>query len=107
MPGRNRSRPDQQQPGDPERAGSDALHSSGQRACAAVGGVGVSQSSVWARRRAVVLEIIPGAVRWPDHGGDRAVEVGDRDRCMEDPHGNIVPGMLSFGPHPVCGIVWE
>jgi len=31
------------------------------------------------------------------------LEVGDRDRCMEDADGDIVPGMFSFGPHPVCG----
>jgi len=61
----------------PERAGSEALHSSGQRARSAMGGAGVSQSAVRARGRAVVLEVIPGAIRRPDHRGDRAVEVGD------------------------------
>jgi len=75
--GRNRSGPGQQQPGDPERAGSEALYSSGQRARAAVGGAGVSQSTVRPRCRAVVFKIIPGAVRWPDHGSDCVVEVGD------------------------------
>jgi len=49
----------------------------------------------------VVLEVIPGAVRRPDNGGDRAVEIGDRDFGMEDADGDIVPGVLSIGSHPV------
>ena len=101
--GRDRSRPGQQQPRDPERAGSEALHSSGQRTHAAVGGAGVSQSPVRARCRAVVLEVIPGAGGRPDHGGDCVVEVGDRDIGMEDADGDIVPGVFSFCPYPVCG----
>ena len=42
------------------------------------------------------------AVRRPDHGGDRAVEICDRDRSVEDADGDIVQGVFSFGPHPVC-----
>ena len=76
---------------------------SGQRTRAALGGAGVSQSPVRARCRAVVLEVIPGAGRRPDHGGDCAVEVGDRDRGMEDTDGVVVPGVLPFSPHSVCG----
>ena len=98
--------PSQQQPRDPERAGSDALHSSGQRSCSAVGGTGLSQSTIRARCRAVVLEVIPGAVCRPDHGGNCVVEIGDRDRCMEDADGDIVSGVLSFREDPVCGAHW-
>ena len=93
--------------GDPERAGSEALHSSGQRARAALGGAGVSQSAVRARCRAVVLEVIPGAGRRPDHGGDCVVEVGDRDIGMEDADGDIVPGVFSFCEDPVCRACWR
>jgi len=100
--GRYRSRPGQQQPRDPERAGSEALHSSGQRARAALGGAGLSQSPVRARCRAVVLEVIPGADRRPDHGGGCVVEVGDRDCRVEDVDGDIVPGVFSFCEDPVC-----
>jgi len=101
VPGRDRPRPGQQQPGDPERAGREALHSSGQRARAAVGGAGLPQSPVRARCRAVVLEALPGAGCRPDHGGNRALEVGDRDLGVEDADGDIVPGLFSFGPDPV------
>jgi len=51
----------------------------------------------------VVLEVIPGAVRRPDHGGDCFVEVGDRDRNVEDADGFVVPGVFSFCEDPVCG----
>ena len=37
------------------------------------------------------------------HGGDCAVEVGDRDRSMEDADGIIVPGVLSFSPDRFVG----
>lgn len=47
--GRYRHRSVQQQSGDPECAGSEALHSLGQRVSAAMGGAGLSQSSVRAR----------------------------------------------------------
>ena len=40
-------------------------------------------------------------VRRPDHGGDCAVEVGDRDRCVEDADGDIVPGVFSFSKDTV------
>jgi len=30
------------------------------------------------------------------------VEIGDRDRCLEDADSDIVPGVFSFGPYPVC-----
>ena len=80
---------------------------SGQRTCAALGRAGVSQSSVRARRREVVLEVILGTVRWPDNGGDCALEVGDRDRCLEDADGDIVPGMFPIGSHPVCRSFWR
>jgi hypothetical protein len=30
------------------------------------------------------------------------MEVGDRDFGMEDVDCYIVPGLFSFGPHPVC-----
>ena len=49
MHGSDRPRPVQQQQGDPERAGSEALHHPGQRARAAVGGQGLHQSAVRAR----------------------------------------------------------
>lgn|GEM_PF-5162064 len=42
----------------------------------------------------------------PDLRGDCAVEVSNRDRSVEDADGDIMPGMLSFGTHPVCGAVW-
>ena len=29
---------------------------------------------------------VHGAARGPDHGSDRALEVGDRDRSVEDSH---------------------
>jgi hypothetical protein len=29
------------------------------------------------------------------------MEVSDRDFCMEDADGDIISGVLSFGPHPV------
>ena len=90
----------------PERAGSDALHSSGQRARAALGGAGLPQSAIRTRCRAVVLEDIPGAVRRPDYGGDCVMEVSDRDLGMEDADGDIVPGVFSFCEDPVCGGCW-
>src|SRR5208283_2724619 len=65
-------------------------------------GADVSQFPVRARCRAVVLEIIPGTVSMPNHGGDCAVEIGNRDGCMEDANGDSVPSVFSFGPHPVC-----
>jgi hypothetical protein len=49
----------------------------------------------------MVLEIIPGANCRPDYGGDRALEVGDRDLGMEDADSDIVPGVFSFGEDPV------
>jgi hypothetical protein len=55
----------------------------------------------------VVFEVILGAINWPDHGGDRALEVRDRNIGMEDADGDIVPGVFSFGPHPVCRAGWE
>lgn len=102
VPGRDRPRPGQQQPGDPECAGSEALHISGQRAFAALGRAGLSQSAVRTRCRAVVFEVIPGAVRRPNYGGNCALEVGDRDLGVEDADGDIVPGVFSFGSHTVC-----
>lgn len=52
--------------------------------------------------RAVVLEVIPGAVRRPDLKGDCIVEVGDGDRCMEGADGDIVPGVFTPVSHSVC-----
>ena len=49
----------------------------------------------------MVFKIIPGAVRRPDLGGDRSVEVGDRDRSVEDADGDIVPGMFSISEDTV------
>lgn len=31
------------------------------------------------------------------------MEVGDRDRSLEDADGDIMSGVFSFGPYPVCG----
>jgi hypothetical protein len=72
-----------------------------------MGGAGISQSTVWARCREVVLEVIPGAIRRPDHRGDCAVEVGDGDRCMEDADDDIVSRVFSFGKDPVYGSCWR
>jgi len=49
----------------------------------------------------MVLEVIPGAGCRPDHGGNCVVEVGDRDCCVEDADGDIVPGLFSFSEDPV------
>jgi len=34
------------------------------------------------------------------------MEVGDGDLGMEDADGDIVQGVLSFSPYPVCGACW-
>ena len=60
-------------------------------------GAGISQSPVRTRCRAVVFKIILGAVRRLDYRGNCAVEVGDRDCCVEDIDGDIMSGLLSFG----------
>jgi len=49
----------------------------------------------------VVLEVIPGTGCGLDYGSDCAVEVSDRNRCMEDAYGDILPGVFSFGEDPV------
>ena len=51
----------------------------------------------------MVHEIILGAGCRPDHRSDHALEVSDRDRCMEDADRDIEPGMFSFVEDPVCG----
>ena len=63
---------------------------------------GLSQSTFRDRRRDVVLETISGAIRRPEDGGDCCVEVSDRDRCVENADGDIVPGLFSIGLYPVC-----
>jgi hypothetical protein len=35
------------------------------------------------------------------------MEVCDGDLGMEDADGDIVPGVFSFGPYPVCGAGWK
>ena len=55
----------------------------------------LSQFAVRTRCRAVVLEVIPGAVRRLDHGGDCTLEVGDGDCCVEDTDSDIVPDLFS------------
>ena len=40
------------------------------------------------------------------NGGDCVMEVGDRDRSVEDADGDIVSGVFSFGEDPVCGACW-
>ena len=53
-------------------------HKYGERgSCSRVGGAGLSQSSVRSRDRAVVLEVIPGAVCRTDYGSSSGEEVGD------------------------------
>ncbi len=52
--------------------------------------------------QAVFLETLPGAISWSDQRSDCYVEVGDRDRSVEDADGDIVSGVLSFCEDPVC-----
>ena len=94
---------DQQQLGDPERAGSETLYSPGQRARAAVGGAGLHQPAVRARRRGLVFQVVSGAARGQDHGSDRAVDVDDRDRSLEDADAVVVPCVFSFCENTVHG----
>ena len=54
----------------------------------------------------MVLEAVSGAARGPDYGGGCAMEVGDRDRRVEDADAVVVPGVFSFGEdtvHGACG----
>jgi len=59
-----------------------------------------------ALHRAVVFEVVSGAARGPDHGSDRALEVGDRDRSLEDAHVVVVSGVFSLSEDSVHGSRW-
>ena len=54
----------------------------------------------------MVQQIVRGAARGPDHRGDRALEISDRDRSLEDTDAVVVPGVFSIGPDPVHGARW-
>ena len=56
-----------------------------------------------ALHRAVVFQVVSGTVSGPDHGGDRALEVSDRGRSLEDADAVVVPGVFSIGEDPVHG----
>ena len=71
------------------------------------GGLGSSNPLIRVLCRAMVFKIIPGAVRWPEHGGDCTLEVGDRDCWVEDADSDIVPGVFSSGSHPFCRSFWR
>jgi len=72
-----------------------------------MGGAGLHQPAVRARCRGVVLETLPGADGRPDHGSDRVLEIGDRNRSLEDADAVVVPGVFSFGEDTVCGAAGE
>jgi hypothetical protein len=85
-------------------SGSKAFHSSGQRARAAVSrAAGLPQSSVRARCREVFVVPISGEIRWPDHRGSCAVEVGDRDYPVQDADGISCRVCFSSARIRVCG----
>lgn len=78
-------------------------YSLGQWARAPLGWEGLPQSSFRARCRGLVLEAVSIAAHMTDHGGDCIVEIGNRNRCMEDSDDDIMQVMFSFGSHPVWG----
>jgi hypothetical protein len=86
-----------------KRARREALHHPGQRARAAVGREGLSQPPVRARRRGLVLEAVSGAGGRPDDRGHNIVEIGHRDRSLEDADGVVAQGVYSPGKDTVCG----
>ena len=65
-------------------------------------GAGLHQSTVRARCRGVVFEVVSGTVSGPDNGSDRALEIGDRDRSLEDADAVVVPGVLPLSEDSVC-----
>jgi len=54
----------------------------------------------------MVFQVVSGAVNGPDHGSDRALEVGDRDRSLKDADKVVVPGLFSLSTDQVYGSRW-
>ena len=52
----------------------------------------------------MVQQIVCGAISGPDHGSDRTLEVGDRDRSLKDTDAVIVSGLFSFSEDSFHGV---